>query len=330
MSIAESSQPMLNRACVAAPGPMVPPMAHRGCFRSSMEPTGAAHFPDIRFDSSRGGNGMCLHCSSPCRLKSTKRNGELAVAPIQTRKAVVAEHSLKPEAASRSGRRSRYPRDGVEVTPERGYEVVSVCTVKTHSRRWRAISGPTSLLDLMSRLCLPKSHPSVGTSGNEFALFAGLPRGRCARPTTGTSARSPMAEPAAGVRVELCCRKVAASQAARRSYDGGSPRDRQAHDLHSTFGSVTSLRSGASLLSERWVRSCCSRRIGAKAGAVREPRRGRSRGSSILAGTFLRNHVNWLVTFVQTSTCSSPDFRPVLLDLTRRESVTLQSPGAVR
>src|SRR5467141_1799176 len=84
-----------------------------------------------------------------------------------------------------------------------------------------------------------KSIRSVGTSGNEFALLrrlasrAGVPD-RQREPAR----REPMAEPAAGVRVELCCRRGAASGGAALIPMVEPAEDRQAHDLHPTFGSV--------------------------------------------------------------------------------------------
>src|SRR2546427_2462853 len=85
----------------------------------------------------------------------------------------------------------------------------------------------------------PKVDPSVGTSANEFALLrrlasrAGVPD-RQREPAR----REPMAEPAAGVRVELCCRRGRLSGGAALIPMVESAEDRQAHDLHSTFGSV--------------------------------------------------------------------------------------------
>jgi len=88
-----------------------------------------------------------------------QRNGELAVAPIHTRKAVVAEHSLKSRKRVLEVEDDPDIREMVsKLLLSEGYEVVSRCTVKTHSRRWRAIFRPdVILLDLMMPLCLPKS-----------------------------------------------------------------------------------------------------------------------------------------------------------------------------
>src|SRR5712664_2113194 len=64
----------------------------------------------------------------------------------------------------------------------------------------------SSLMALSGPCAYPKVDPSVGTSGNEFALLRRLAsRAGVLDRQREPARREPMAEPAAGVRVELCC-----------------------------------------------------------------------------------------------------------------------------
>src|SRR5882762_2993312 len=200
-----------------------------------------------------------LHCSSPCRLKqSTKRNGELAVAPIQTRKAVVAEHSLKSRKRVLEVEDDPDIREMVsKLLLSEGYEVVSAVHGQDALEKMEGDFRPdVILLDLMMPVVpTQKSIRALAPLEMSSLCFAGLPRGQVC-PT-----------------------------------DNGNQ------------------RAGSRWRSRRQAcGSCCSRRSRCEAGAVREPRRGRSRGRVFLAGTFLRNHVNWLVTSCRPSTCSSARF----------------------
>ncbi len=203
---------------------------------------------------------LCLHCSSPCRLKqSTKRNGELAVAPIQTRKAVVAEHSLKSRKRVLEVEDDPDIREMVsKLLLSEGYEVVSAVHGQDALEKMEGDFRPdVILLDLMMPVVpTQKSIRALAPLEMSSLCFAGLPRGQvCPTDNGNQRAGSRWRSRRQACGSSFAAGEVAASQAARRSYRWWSPpRIGRPTIFTPRSGRWTSLRSGASLLSERWVR----------------------------------------------------------------------------